>query len=789
MKKSLRSESIEAISSMNMIPLRNQMAPDEYKTMLLKLSSDYSNVKQDIDNLIQEIKNKISSCDPLKLMNFLVSMFYMSTINKTSEFQHELEDIQTTRALEYVQSVLVSSESNYTQPDDDEEDDSSKYHEILAHVIELQNKIIGFYFVWTAHKLALDESADIEVLQYIVESQISQSIKGDRYQYYQHEHIKALIQPHDAVISELFHISADEFLEGLNKLEHSLSSGKAEAFNEFGRMFENLDVWISSGKSEDEYFEEMKGKEDSLKCVEDMFGFSLYNVKAVTGWSDDLINSLSLSLNENKTFFSGEFAGWPITDLPVHKKPFVKIENISYCFDYYSLFDNIYRVMQKTIRELKPSYVNDWSHIQQHASEVMVENLMKELLPGCQAYRDNYYPKGNSLKDCAENDILIVYDNVLLIVEVKAGSFVYTPAITDYDAHVNSFKALIEKADYQCVRTLNYIKSHPTAPIYDRERNKKIELNFSDFSDVFTMCVTVDNFNEFAAKAEKLSFIKLGSDSISISIDDLRVYTDIFESPLNFLHYFKQRKKAVQTSQLSLNDELDHLGLYLERNIYTLDAEELEPDAKFVAMGFREGIDNYFASLHNNMLSFEKPRQYVPNRIQEIIDHMSRNNVPQRHTFSTFLLDYDFAGRDDIASAIDRSLVRQRQINRMNQVSAYGESRYSLFVHQPLIPAMSDKDKENYIFALMLMHNEADRMCISLYYGKRDELINIEFRTITMSEIPHDRIEELKAYSEKLFFERVEKVKEQSGKKKIGRNDPCPCGSGKKLKHCCIDKL
>lgn len=22
----------------------------------------------------------------------------------------------------------------------------------------------------------------------------------------------------------------------------------------------------------------------------------------------------------------------------------------------------------------------------------------------------------------------------------------------------------------------------------------------------------------------------------------------------------------------------------------------------------------------------------------------------------------------------------------------------------------------------------------------------------------------------------------------IGRNDPCPCGSGKKFKHCCLDK-
>ena len=27
--------------------------------------------------------------------------------------------------------------------------------------------------------------------------------------------------------------------------------------------------------------------------------------------------------------------------------------------------------------------------------------------------------------------------------------------------------------------------------------------------------------------------------------------------------------------------------------------------------------------------------------------------------------------------------------------------------------------------------------------------------------------------------------KEFTSKKKIGRNEPCPCGSGKKYKHCC----
>jgi uncharacterized protein YecA (UPF0149 family) len=29
-----------------------------------------------------------------------------------------------------------------------------------------------------------------------------------------------------------------------------------------------------------------------------------------------------------------------------------------------------------------------------------------------------------------------------------------------------------------------------------------------------------------------------------------------------------------------------------------------------------------------------------------------------------------------------------------------------------------------------------------------------------------------------------EKIKDEQGKK-VGRNDPCPCGSGKKFKKCC----
>lgn len=43
---------------------------------------------------------------------------------------------------------------------------------------------------------------------------------------------------------------------------------------------------------------------------------------------------------------------------------------------------------------------------------------------------------------------MVICDDIIIIAEVKAGSFTYTPAITDFEAHKNSFNSLIGKADY-----------------------------------------------------------------------------------------------------------------------------------------------------------------------------------------------------------------------------------------------------------------------------------------------------------------------------------------------------
>ena len=88
--------------------------------------------------------------------------------------------------------------------------------------------------------------------------------------------------------------------------------------------------------------------------------------------------------------------------------------------------------------------------------------------------------------------------------------------------------------------------------LYDENHKVKAVIDMDKISSIFMMSVTIDNINAFAAKAEKLRFMQLKSNAISIAVDDLMVYREYFNSPLMFLHFLQQRSLATQESKLAL---------------------------------------------------------------------------------------------------------------------------------------------------------------------------------------------------------------------------------------------
>ncbi len=70
-------------------------------------------------------------------------------------------------------------------------------------------------------------------------------------------------------------------------------------------------------------------------------------------------------------------------------------------------------------------------------------------------------------------------------------------------------------------------------------------------------------------------------------------------------------------------------------------------------------------------------------------------------------------------------------------------------------------------------------------FGEKKFEINKKYYDGDMIKIPMFEIKGLEAFGRKVLLSEIQKDKLE-GKIKIGRNEPCPCGSGKKYKKCCI---
>lgn len=438
------------------------------------------------------------------------------------------------------------------------------------------------------------------------------------------------------------------------------------------------------------------------------------------------------------------------------------------------------------VTRLAPNY--QWADFQKDASENKIEDIFREILPGSDIYSENYYFLNNDKRQRYENDLLVIFEDILLIVEIKAGSFVYTPPITDFETHIKSYQNLIEKADKQCSRTLDYFLSSEKSKIFEESGEEKSTIDMSKIRDFFTISVTIDNINSLAAKAEKMQFLELNSNTLSISLDELLVYRDYFNSPLYFLHFLKERKKATQIDKLALNDELDHLGLYIEHNTYS-EQISLLPGDYLAFTGYREELDFYFSSLIHTNLEYEKPIQNIPLLFQEMIFYLGNDTINNKVEKANFLLDFTFDFREQITNSINYTFERQKEVGTMIGMNSWGSTpySYSIFVNQPGIKKATLKEKEDYTLSSLLWNEEENRILMDIFFDKKHNFKKVEFYKYQRDEIEEKEIERLRKMGEDNANKRIAQyMKRNPGK--IGRNEVCPCGTGKKYKKCCLKR-
>lgn len=761
-------------------------------------------VVQEIDTLVSQIATLVSELPPEKLLHRAWWELAGRVTHIESEAEMEEEDAVSLRMIDYVQSLIAAVPPAQDQREEVTEED---WKTLRGKVEQLFQAVNFKYQICRTAKNKADDpnfNEDFEDFQFKAQFYWC-NVRGTRYQVHQPAYLNDMFLPHSDALQELFGISGEQFVNEIKNIWHALSFGLGEAFESMDQFrkdaLDAVDKKIAETSSEADLHVLMAevvkehGWEDRQNDIFGRFlGMDLFDVQKTTALPQMLLDQLTWSPGEEGEFFAeGPFRGWPLRIWPTFKRPFIRLNGRHYCFDLNSLLDNIYRGMQRIIFRLKPDYRETWNKIQQNLSEELPFKYLQRLLPGAKVLRQVYYRwrTESGATDWCEADGLLIYDDHLFVIESRGGAFTYTPPATDFPAYVSSLKNLVLKPAMQGKRFVEYLHSADAVPVFDKNHVQIGELSRADLRHVTICAVTLDPFTELAAQVQHLR--KIGVDVglhpvWAISVDDLRVYADIFENPLRFLHYVEQRMRAFQSDIVQSDDELDHLGLYLKHNHYSRYAEELQGQsgARITFHGYRSDVDKFFRERSFGAKTSCPLKQDTPTRILEIVDLLSQSNKPRRAEISAYLLDLSGAWREKISNGIDEELARQPTTKRPKPLSTHGGVNLTMYCWTESWARRDAAEALAHARTVLLVNDDRRRLLLELSYTDQGVLRDATWQWVDLSGIPVALLPRLRNNAEKLRQRRVAKAKTE--RRKIGRNEPCPCGSGKKYKKCCLGR-
>jgi hypothetical protein len=787
----------------NHVVMKSDFSKIQHDELLAKMAARYESLVLEIDDLVNLIVLTVSTLPPDQLLTRAYQELVFSSKNIKVESDVKMENSNALRMSDYIQSVIAATPRGEEQKSELSEDDWLDLKTNVASLFEKLN--LEYPLCSSAHRRTTEQVHDDAMEEFFTRAQMHWcNVRGDYYQIHQVDVITDLLRNQSELIKAAYGVTSDELLKEIQKIWHSLTFGLQEAMTsmhhihaevmaEIDRMSKQQDV-VYEAESPSELLREVTsrlGYQDSLNHSADkFFNMGLFDLCKITDLPIGFLEDFSWAPGQETEFLAdGEFKGWPLRIQPIFKRPFLKLNDTYYCFELYSLFDHFYRQIEKRIFQRSEAEKQEWIRNRKVMSENLPIEYFKKLLPGAIVLPEIYYPIPSGFVGTgklAEVDCVIIYEDHIFIIEVKAGAFTYTSPANDLPAYIKSLETLVGAPSKQGQRFLKYLESAEEVDIFDAKRKPVSKLRRNDFRCKNICAVTLDPFTELSAQTQHLHKIGVDVGDVpvwALSLSDLRVYRDIFTGPLDFLHFVEQRINAASSEKLQLDDELDHLGLFLEHNNYVMYVNELSKNgARMQFNGYRSSIDAYFSAKLTGTESSPLPTQKVPPRIREIIDFLAEQNQPQRSRIASYLLGFAGDFRSDLSNWIDEELAEIPQRGRCLPLSTVGDVRLTVIVNIEDSVELSHDEAIEHSQAAMIAVSEADRILLELTYAPNG-LIQVSMTTISMEDLSDERIELIKQKANNLKVKRVAISVAKFGK--IGRNETCPCGSQKKYKRCC----
>lgn len=382
-----------------------------------------------------------------------------------------------------------------------------------------------------------------------------------------------------------------------------------------------------------------------------------------------------------------------------------------------------------------------------------------------------------------EADVLVVFGDRIIIVQAKAKKLTLAARKGNDGQLKSDFAAAIQKAYDQGMECANAMLTGNCRLVDDQGR----EVNLPEaIKEIAPFCVVSDHYPALAFQASQ--YLKHQTTDVIqppfvMDVFLLDVLAEMLDTPLRFLSYVRLR--AAATGKLSVNHELTALAYHLQRNLW------LDPEFNMVMLE-----DSIAAELDTAMTVRREgfPGQRTPSGIltkmagtlyESLITQIERRADPAILELGFTLLSMD----EDSCQNVHRGLVaitHQAKLDGKRHDFVIGVSSGSTGICFHCNPSSSRDaidalqlhcQKRKYSLHARTWFGVSLSPDADIQFG-----VTLDFAWAQSREMDHLT----KGMKAPTSVNAALKTFERNIRpKKCGRNEPCPCGSGKKYKKCC----
>lgn len=738
-----------------------------------QLQQSVPDMEKELSEIIEQIVQYMNTYNVLQILEYF-GMHYCFSIG-----ENPCENLDDSRnfKLDFLISLAMTCSNNNKQ-----DTNQQVFDDIEKLINKLQDNILLYLVATSTH----NSQPNFIKFQQIVNSTF---MRGDSYLNHKILMCRELFCRYDEIILKEYNINSNQLIDILLDLASNhiknidiqrdyftILKDAHKDFNFINQLEQispdKLSYFLVNHRSSNEYYE----IDEKLKKIESesgvFLGDNIFKLN-ISKMPKNILESLSMSFGDNLPYTQGRISRFPTNESLIYEKPILKFGNEYYCFNPLIIHYNLHSIMEKIILSTIPESKQQklyYSKKGEYLEDKSIE-LIEKILPNCQSYKNLKY----AIDD--EVDGLIIYDNNILIVESKSNKFTDGARRGNIEKIKTDTKNIIEKAYQQAVRTKNFILSNEISEFRDKNKKVVCHINRLDINNIYLINISLDALTHITSNLSSLKefgFVQGDEWIWSVYLNDLRIISEILESPSEFLLYLERRLRFNDYPQISTAEEIDIFGYFLQTGLY-FDDMNIPKDNFTLRIGkYSDDIDNYFYSLECEYYQkFEKPFLFYKDKkpVRWLVKEIEKTGIKDFTQLTKSLLSLNGNMQELITNQFD--LMAKGVRNDFHAVITEIDTGVYL--------VRSDSPQSNYQHVCELY---------AYFYKVKNWFVIfvnddgfVKFQKFYFENTFNRQLE---IESELLKSRRMQEYRHNISEK-IGRNDLCPCNSGKKYKKCCLN--